>query len=774
MPPRRGNARRSLPMTAAVLGAMLAALVVPAHGQQDPSLVASFACDQPLVDTSQRGATVVDFNATYVPDRFGRPNQALRFNGSSNFVLFNVPSLPRGSAPRTLSLWVKSERINATPGNGNDHFAGWGANAPSQAFGFFFGLPPYRPQLYGYLGVNDTLTTTITESRWLHVTHTYDGTTARVYVNGQSVGQRTLVLNTTGGTLFSIGGRIATEISVSAIRGYFAGSIDDVRIWNRSLSAAEVANLHLESANQLSPPVITVQPIPQNLFVGQALQLTVNAAGAGPFSYQWLRNGSVITDATTATYLVATATAADSGTYSAVVANAYGSAYSTTATLTVSVASAPAITLAPQAASATAGATVSFSVEATGNPSPSYQWFKDGAPLSGATRAGLNLAAVSSANAGTYTVTLSNTFGTVTSAPATLTVTPQVSAPVFVTQPRAQTVTAGTTVVLTASVTGSPAPAFQWLRNGAPIPGATGSALVLAGVSSADAGVYGVTAANGAGTATSGGAALVVNPENALANLSIRTGLTGGQTLIVGAVISGGTKSVLVRAAGPALNRFGLTGMTDPRLELYAGQALVGSNNDWPLTLAPTFARVGAFAFDAGSRDAAFTQPLTGAFTVQAKGTGAGTVLVEAYDATGGVTPRLVNLSARNFVGTGSDILIAGFALSGSGTKQVLIRAVGPALTAFGVPGALEDPRLEVYDGSGRSLAANDNWGTPVGSAAAATTATFAQVGAFPLAAGSRDAALLITLNAGASYTVQVAGVNNTTGEALIEVYEVF
>jgi hypothetical protein len=140
-----------------------------------------------------------------------------------------------------------------------------------------------------------------------------------------------------------------------------------------------------------------------------------------------------------------------------------------------------------------------------------------------------------------------------------------------------------------------------------------------------------------------------------------------------------------------------------------------------------------------------------------------------------GSTERgLVNLSAWNFVGTGSDILIAGFAIAGSGTKQVLIRAVGPALTAFGVPGALADPRLEVFDGTGRSLAVNDNWGTAVGSATLATAATFSAVGAFPLTAGSRDAALLLTLNAGASYTVQVAGVNNATGEGLVEVYEVF
>jgi hypothetical protein len=200
----------------------------------------------------------------------------------------------------------------------------------------------------------------------------------------------------------------------------------------------------------------------------------------------------------------------------------------------------------------------------------------------------------------------------------------------------------------------------------------------------------------------------------------------------------------------------------------------VAVNDDWAPALATTFASVGAFAFPAGSKDAALINPANGAFTVQAKGAGEGTILVEAYDVRSGTERRLVNLSARNFVGTGSDILIAGFAIAGTGTKQVLIRAVGPALTAFGVPGALADPRLEVFDGTGRSLAVNDNWGTAVGSATLATAATFSAVGAFPLTAGSRDAALLLTLNAGASYTVQVAGVSNATGEALVEVYEVF
>ncbi len=263
--------------------------------------------------------------------------------------------------------------------------------------------------------------------------------------------------------------------------------------------------------------------------------------------------------------------------------------------------------------------------------------------------------------------------------------------------------------------------------------------------------------------------------SSALGNLSVRARLDRGSTLIVGAGTAFGPKRVLLRAAGPALTEFGLEGMPNPRLDVFSSaNALLVSNDDWPAALTETATAVGAFPFRAGSRDAAVEGSLGGTFTVHTSGNEPGVVLIEAYDTSGGTVPRLSNLSTRSLVGTGSDILIAGFTVSGVGTKQVLVRAVGPALAGFGVPGALTDPRLEIFDSLSRSLAANDNWGTPVGSAAAATAATFAQVGAFPLAAGSRDAALLITLNARASYTVQVAGVANTTGEALLEVYEVF
>jgi len=343
-------------------------------------------------------------------------------------------------------------------------------------------------------------------------------------------------------------------------------------------------------------------------------------------------------------------------------------------------------------------------------------------------------------------------------------------APAITAQPLSQTVTAGTSVSLSVAATGTPVPTYQWQKNGDGIPGATAASLTLNPVTVSDAGNYTVVVTNSSGAVTSATALLTVNlpvPTSWLANLSVRTAMATGQTLIVGAVVSGGAKTILVRAAGPALHPFGLMGMADPRLELFtASSSPTVSNDDWPASLSGTFAAVGAFGFPSGSKDAAFSQSINGAFTVQARGTGPGVILVEAYDVTGGVTSRLINLSARNQVGTGENVLIAGLNTVGTGTKQVLIRAVRPGLAAFGVGGTLVDPKVQVYNGT-TLVATNDNWD-------AALTSAFQQVGAFGLQPNSRDAALLVTLNANTSYTVQVSGTDSGTGEALIEVYEVF
>ena len=249
-----------------------------------------------------------------------------------------------------------------------------------------------------------------------------------------------------------------------------------------------------------------------------------------------------------------------------------------------------------------------------------------------------------------------------------------------------------------------------------------------------------------------------------LSNLSVRAAITPSQTLIVGFVVDGGAKPILVRAAGPALNHYISQGVTDPRLTLFnSASAAVASNDDWNSSLAPTFATLGAFAFDAASKDAALLQSIIGPDTAQATTTDSGIMLVEAYDAGPSDGRKLTNLSARFPVGTGDNILIAGFVLAGTGTKQVLVRAVGPTLAGYGVTSPLADPQLTVFDGA-TSVANNDNWSS-------ALVAIFDTVGAFHLLDTSKDAALVVTLLAGKAYTVQVSGVNNTTGEALVEIY---
>lgn len=130
---------------------------------------------------------------------------------------------------------------------------------------------------------------------------------------------------------------------------------------------------------------------------------------------------------------------------------------------------------------------------------------------------------------------------------------------------------------------------------------------------------------------------------------------------------------------------------------------------------------------------------------------------------------RLANIATRAQVGTGGDVLIPGFVIGGTGQKTLLIRGVGPALTQFGVAGALADPTITLFRDS-TVIATNDNWSAATNAAQIATTATAS--GAFALPAGSRDATILTTLGSGA-YTVQMSGVAGGTGVGLVEIYEI-
>jgi hypothetical protein len=269
-----------------------------------------------------------------------------------------------------------------------------------------------------------------------------------------------------------------------------------------------------------------------------------------------------------------------------------------------------------------------------------------------------------------------------------------------------------------------------------------------------------------------------------LINLSILTSVTAADPLFtLGTVLGGagtsGAKPLLVRAAGPSLSPLGVGGpLADPKLEMFSGQTVVAANDNWGGTaaLSNAFAQVGAFPYTGvTSRDAAVynAAQAAGNYTVQVSGVGGATgpVIAELYDATASgafttTTPRLVNVSVLKQIGAG-ETLTAGFVVGGGTAKQVLIRAVGPTLgTAFGIPGVMADPKVDLYSGQA-VIHANDNWG---GGGTLATA--FASVGAFALGTASKDAAILVTLTPG-NYTAQVSGVSGSGGLTLVEVYEV-
>ncbi len=258
-----------------------------------------------------------------------------------------------------------------------------------------------------------------------------------------------------------------------------------------------------------------------------------------------------------------------------------------------------------------------------------------------------------------------------------------------------------------------------------------------------------------------------------LINIATRVAVGGNAgTPIPGFVLGGGgSKPVVIRAVGPTLSSFGVSGvLSDPRLAVLNGTATVAANDNWLAADAATMRNAGAFALVAGSRDAALVAPLAaGSYTapVTAVDGGSGVALVEVYDAAPDTGPAILNASTRAFVGTGNSVMIPGFVISGNGSLRLLIRAIGPSLTAFGVTGALADPALALFNGQTR-MATNDNWSTAPDAAEIAAAASAA--GAFPLTAGSRDAALLVTLPAG-SYSAVINGVGDTTGTALVELY---
>lgn len=446
---------------------------------------------------------------------------------------------------------------------------------------------------------------------------------------------------------------------------------------------------------------------------------------------------------------------------------------------------APAFTQHPASTTVAFGANASFTVAVSGTPAPTLQWRKGGAPLAGATSATLNLTAVSIADGGTYDCVATNSAGSATSTSATLTVTPP-AAPAISGQPVAMTSLQGAAAFFSVQASGTSL-TYQWRKDSVDIPNATQPTLLLADVQASDAGAYSVVVSNPGGDTPSSAAALTVTTSGSsrLVNLSTRARVgTGDDVLIPGFVVSGtGSKSLLVRGVGPRLGmpQFNVPGvLADPAMELKVGSFTVLANDDWgqfsdQAALAAATSESGAFSLGASTKDAAMLVTVSPAlYTVVTSGVGGttGVALVELYDMDPPEsTSRLINISARARVGTGSEVLIPGFFIEGDVALTLLVRGVGPTLgdARFNVAGVLEDPVMTVFRGQ-TQIAVNDDWqqSPNLDALVAATTATHA----FRLGDGQKDAAVLIALNPGA-YTIHVAGKNDGTGVALVELYVV-
>jgi hypothetical protein len=274
-------------------------------------------------------------------------------------------------------------------------------------------------------------------------------------------------------------------------------------------------------------------------------------------------------------------------------------------------------------------------------------------------------------------------------------------------------------------------------------------------------------------------------PGSELSNVSTRAFVETGDNVMIGGFIVQGTqpKRVIIRAIGPALIPFGIPDpLADPTLELRDRTgALIASNDNWMTTIIGGIItgdqvaaiRASGFAPNNLMESAMIVDLPPGNYTAIVRGvnntTGIG--LVDLYDLGAATSSILGNISTRALVQTGDDVMIGGFIIQGARPKRVMVRALGPSLTQYGVPNVLADPTLELHNGAGTLIASNDNWvKTIIGGII--TSDQVRDITNSGLAPGqSTESAMIVTLPPG-NYTAIVHGKNIIIGVALVEVYD--
>ncbi|MBC7369635.1 MAG: immunoglobulin domain-containing protein [Undibacterium sp.] len=549
---------------------------------------------------------------------------------------------------------------------------------------------------------------------------------------------------TSGGLTTSYTATTATNyyrVTLTAIASYDTGGTYGTAVGKTAIVSYGAA---------VTAPTITTQPASVSVTAGASATFTVAAGGTGTLSYQWKKSGSAISGATGASYTIATTGSGDAGSYTATVTNSVGLVTSAAATLTVSAAAtAPTITTQPTSLSVTSGGSATFTVVANGTAPLSYQWYKGGVAIAGATAASHAITGAQSANAGSYTCVVTNSAGSATSDAATLTVSAAATAPAITTQPASAAVTVGSGATFTVTAAGTSPLSYQWYKGGAVISGATAASYTLASAAAGDAGSYAVTVTNSAGAATSSAATLTISavavaPSIATQPVSLSVLAGGAATFTVvangaapftyqwskdGVAISGATSSavtvanvlaanggnyvcVVTNAVGSATtNAAGLlvaaVQASAPMITTQPVSASAATGASATFTIAANGAATLSYQWRkdgtaiTGAAGASYTITAAqsgdaGAYACVVSnrvGSATSAVATLTVNVVGTSSARLVNLAVRARVGGAGGKPITGFVLVGTGAgKPMIIRAAGPAPTGFGLAGALADP----------------------------------------------------------------------------------
>ena len=276
--------------------------------------------------------------------------------------------------------------------------------------------------------------------------------------------------------------------------------------------------------------------------------------------------------------------------------------------------------------------------------------------------------------------------------------------------------------------------------------------------------------------------------EPTLTNISTRAFVQTGDNVVIGGFIveraqpnfsPAPPKRVIIRAIGPELTQYGVpNALANPTLELHDGTgALIASNNNWATTIiggiitANQVHEIQASGYAPGDpfESAIIADLPAGSYTAIVRGVNdmTGVALVEVYDLSPETSLTLGDLSTRGYVQTGDNVMIGGFTIPGTQPKGVILRAIGPELSKYGIPNTLADPTLELYDSTGALIASNDNWQhTAIGGIIAADQVR--DILNSELAPGDQNESVINATLVPGNYTAIVRGVNNTTGVALL------